>query len=120
MVYFHEPSFSRRKCSICGSDSFSDVATDKEEVSRYEWLAAALGALVFIGLVGYFGREALREDSDAPDIAVQVDSISRASAGWIAHLKATNSGGAATSVRIVVSINTTYPTSITPASPRNR
>lgn len=77
------------------------MATDKEEVSRYEWLAAALGALVFIGLVGYFGREALREDSDAPDIAVQVDSISRASAGWIAHLKATNSGGAATSVRIV-------------------
>lgn len=77
------------------------MATQKEEVSRYEWLAAVLGALVFIGLVGYFGRQALREGPGAPDIAVRVDSITRASAGWIAHLSATNSGGAATSVRIV-------------------
>lgn len=77
------------------------MATHKEEVSRYEWLAAALGAIVFIGLVGYFGREALRDEPGPPDIAVQVDSVTRASAGWIAHLSATNSGGAATSVRIV-------------------
>lgn len=77
------------------------MAIQKEEVSRYEWLAAALGALLFVGLVGYFGRAALREESGAPDIAVQVDSVSRASAGWIAHLSAANSGGAATSVRIV-------------------
>ncbi|MGH7638007.1 MAG: hypothetical protein ACREOK_10190 [Gemmatimonadaceae bacterium] len=77
------------------------MATQKEEVSRYEWLAAGLGALVFIGLVGYFGRQALRDEAGPPDVAVQVDSISRASAGWIAHLSATNSGGSATSVRIV-------------------
>jgi uncharacterized protein (TIGR02588 family) len=74
----------------------------KEEVSRYEWLAAALGGVIFLALIGYFAREAMRLDGGPPDIVARVDSVTRASAGYIAHITATNAGGsAATAVRIL-------------------
>lgn len=76
------------------------MTTKAEEVSRYEWLAAALGGLIFLGLLGFFAREATRSEG-TPDIVVRVDSVRSATAGHIAFISARNAGGAATSVRIV-------------------
>lgn len=73
----------------------------KDEVSRYEWLAAALGGILFVALIGYFAREAMQPGAATPDVVARVDSITRASAGYVAHVTASNSGGAAVSVRIV-------------------
>ena len=75
--------------------------TKQEEVSRYEWLAAALGALIFLALIGAFVREATRSGPGTPDIVARVDSVRRATAGYIAYVTARNAGRAATSVRIV-------------------
>lgn len=72
----------------------------KEEVSRYEWLAAALGGLIFLVLIGYFVREGTQPRMKAPDIVARVESVTTASAGYIVHVRVTNTGGAASAVRI--------------------
>jgi uncharacterized protein (TIGR02588 family) len=73
-----------------------------DAVSRYEWIAALLGVVVFLGLTGYFAYEAMRGDRSGPDIVVRVDSVRRSGAGYVAYIRATNRGGmAASSVRIV-------------------
>lgn len=64
-----------------------------DDVSRFEWIVAALGALGFIFIIGYFGREAARGDATPPMVTVRVDSITASASGFTAHFEARNTGG---------------------------
>lgn len=64
----------------------------QDEVSTFEWLTGAIGALIFAALLGYFVRESTRAVTPA-SIAVQIDSVSRAPVGYVAHFTARNVGG---------------------------
>ena len=75
---------------------------DKDPVPALEWLAAALGLLVALVLLGIIGREALRRDGDeVPVLAAQVEAIERTPNGYVARIKITN-GAAQTAARVEV------------------
>lgn len=66
---------------------------EHEEVSRWEWIVAAIGVVCFLFVVGYFGREAIRGEQGPADVVVRLDSVTRVSAGYLAHFEARNAGG---------------------------
>lgn len=66
---------------------------EHEEVSRWEWVAAAIGVLCFLFVVGYFAREATRGERGPADVVVRLDSVAKVNAGYLAHFEARNTGG---------------------------
>lgn len=75
----------------------------RDEVSKFEWLTGALGALIFVFLIGHFAREAGRSRTP-PSIEVRIDSVTRSPAGVAAHFSARNGGGvSATEVHLEAS-----------------
>ena len=61
------------------------------EISRWEWLAGGIGLLVLLALLGFLAREATTRRTP-PDLVARVDSVSRGSSGWLAHLRVDNRG----------------------------
>lgn len=67
-----------------------------------EWLAAALGALIALVMLGTIGWQALAgRDDPVPLLAARVESVTRAGQGRIATVAVTNaSGRTAASVQV--------------------
>ena len=78
----------------------------KEEVSRYEWIVGALGALIFLFLVTFFVRRAINPTTPV-QIETRVDSIVASQAGdFIAYFTAWNRGeSSAADVRLSATLH---------------
>lgn len=57
-----------------------------------EWAVGALGALLFIGLLGVLLANALRDTGAAPSISTRVESIEPVATGYVVKFIAVNSG----------------------------
>jgi len=68
----------------------------RDEISRWEWVAGAVGLLIVGGAVAFLAREAMLP-STPPDVVVRVDSVTRASGGHVVHFTARNQGRATAS-----------------------
>jgi len=56
-----------------------------------EWGAAAIGALLVLGMLIYLGMDAFREDTP-PDLVAQVMAIRPGSEGWVVEVRVENRG----------------------------
>lgn len=67
-----------------------------------EWIAAAVGLVLTLGMMALIGREALHGDSaDPPAIEVRALRVGAVPSGFVVEVKAVNrSGGAAAAVQI--------------------
>jgi uncharacterized protein (TIGR02588 family) len=79
----------------------------RDEVSKYEWIVGAFGALIFLFLVTYFVRQAVLPASPAR-IEARIDSIGASQAGdYLAYFTAWNRGRAgAAEVRLAATLHT--------------
>jgi uncharacterized protein (TIGR02588 family) len=59
-----------------------------------EWLVGLLGLILVLGSVGFLLYQALFGDSNPPDIAVQLDTITSISNGYLVKFRAMNQGEA--------------------------
>lgn len=77
-------------------------ANAKGETPLLEWIAAGIGLLLTLGVLGVIGREALNgETEQLPVIAVAVTGISPAASGYVLGFEASNdTGGTAAAVEI--------------------
>jgi uncharacterized protein (TIGR02588 family) len=62
-----------------------------QEISKWEWAVGALGLLLLLALVGFLAREATTS-ATPPDLTARVDSVSRLTSGWLAHVRVLNRG----------------------------
>jgi uncharacterized protein (TIGR02588 family) len=65
---------------------------EREEVSRWEWVAAACSTLLVAGVIGVLLREALGPPPSPPGIEIEVESISRTGGAYLVEFRATNVG----------------------------
>ena len=73
-----------------------EAAHDREprepsRISKWEWAAGAVGLALLLALVIFLAREAMTT-ATAPDLVAQVDSVSRRTDGWLAHVRVRNRG----------------------------
>ena len=62
------------------------------EVSPWEWVVAAAGALVVLFVVAFLLRDAARGPDTPPVLTVRVDSIVPTPGGWLVELTVANTG----------------------------
>ena len=75
---------------------------DGERTSPWEWVTAALGALLVLGVVGYLVYGAVREPARAlPALTVQVDTVATHGAGYVVEFRVRNSA-TATAAAVVI------------------
>jgi uncharacterized protein (TIGR02588 family) len=79
-----------------------------DEVSRYEWIVGATGALIFLFLVTYFVRQAVLPETPVR-LEARVDSVRASQPGtFIVYFTAWNRGGAsAVDVRLSATLQPT-------------
>lgn len=66
-----------------------------------EWVAAGVGFLTVIAIIGLVGLEALHADTSPPAVAVHQLGVRRTEAGYVVSIRAANIGGSpAAQVRI--------------------
>jgi uncharacterized protein (TIGR02588 family) len=61
------------------------------EIPAFEWVAAAIGALLLAASAAVLVRQGLR-DAAPPDLAARVDRVERAAGGWRVELLLENRG----------------------------
>ncbi len=69
--------------------------------SPLEWVVAAASALLVLGAAGFLLWQGSRAPASPPRITVQVDSVVRASSGWLVEFSARNDG-TTTAAKLVV------------------
>lgn len=57
-----------------------------------EWIAAAIGALLTFGAIGFLAVDAIRDPGRPADIVVEIDTIAPVSGGWLVQVHAVNRG----------------------------
>jgi uncharacterized protein (TIGR02588 family) len=62
------------------------------ETPWLEWLAAGVGLVLIVGVVGVIAREAATVGDGPPVIAVRADRVTRTPSGFVVDVTATNSG----------------------------
>jgi uncharacterized protein (TIGR02588 family) len=74
-----------------------------QTATRWEWISAAIGAVVTLATIGYLVYEGVSRPSDrSPRLIVAVESIVPEGDGWAVRIEARNAGTAtAAAVRIV-------------------
>jgi uncharacterized protein (TIGR02588 family) len=66
----------------------------KDPIPALEWLAAAVGLLVALVLLGIIGREAIRADGvEIPILAAQLEAVEKTPTGYVAKVLITNRAG---------------------------
>src|SRR5690606_35009510 len=84
------PRSRRRRCGPA-----DPVSTRKSQpIPPAEWVVAAVGLILTLGLLGFLLRSALDGPRRPPDISVAVDSVVQQNSGWLAFVTATNAGDA--------------------------
>ncbi|HEU0052200.1 MAG TPA: hypothetical protein VFQ39_03440 [Longimicrobium sp.] len=63
--------------------------------SPWEYVAAAIGALVVLGTIGLMLYESATRDDSPPDLRVVVDTVMRmpSGGGWLVEVRVANEGG---------------------------
>lgn len=77
------------------------------EISRWEWLVGGIGLVLLVALVVFLAREAATT-ATPPDLVARVDSVSRLSSGWLAHVVVRNRGRE-TAVSVTVEATLAFP-----------
>ena len=65
----------------------------KDETPLIEWVSAAVGLVLTLGVVGVIGWEALNADDSPPAITVQRLATTRTAAGYVLVVEVANRGG---------------------------
>ncbi|HEV2132090.1 MAG TPA: TIGR02588 family protein [Longimicrobiaceae bacterium] len=65
----------------------------EDSIPFWEWVAAAVGAVLVIGSIGFMLYEAVAGDDSPPAIAIQVDSILPVESGYLVMIRTRNEGG---------------------------
>ena len=73
-----------------GSDARTAQARGGE-ISKWEWLAGAIGLVLVLAAVGYMVRAAL-QPSTPPRVVVEMDSVTVGGGGYLVHFTARNEG----------------------------
>ncbi len=63
------------------------------EIPVWEWIVAALGAVLVIGSIGFMLYNSLSGEESPPDIVIHADSIHPVQSGYLVQIRATNRGG---------------------------
>jgi uncharacterized protein (TIGR02588 family) len=71
------------------------------ETPVLEWIAAAIGLVVLVGVTGFVASEALRPDETPPRIVVQSLGVEKTEAGYLVRIRAVNRGGSAAAQVVV-------------------
>lgn len=66
-----------------------------------EWIAAAIGLVVLVGVIGFVGAEAFRPDTSPPQVVVERLGVERTEAGYLVRVRAINRGGSAAAQVVV-------------------
>lgn len=66
-------------------------APREERISRWEWVAGAVGLVLVVGALVVLTREAMAPASP-PDLSVQVDSVRAGDRGHVVHFTVANKG----------------------------
>lgn len=64
----------------------------RDEISRWEWLTAAVGLVLVTGTIGFMTYEAITGGDMPPAIEVVVDSVRPVPGGHLVHFTARNRG----------------------------
>ncbi len=70
-----------------------DARGTEESIPFWEWVAAAVGAVLVIGSIGFMLFHAIAGDDSPPDIAIQADSILAVEGGYLVMIRTRNEGG---------------------------
>lgn len=76
-------------------------ADARSETPVLEWIAAAIGLVVLIGVIGFVGAEAFRPDTSPPQVVVERLGVEQTEAGYLVKVRATNRGGSAAAQVVV-------------------
>src|SRR3954453_1797959 len=69
--------------------------------SQWEWVVAAIGALLIAGIIGYLAYFGWTQDKTPPTIEASVTQVYPTPGGYAVRIRATNGGGStAAAVRI--------------------
>jgi uncharacterized protein (TIGR02588 family) len=71
------------------------------ETPLLEWIAAAVGLVVLVGVLGFVGAEAFRPDTSPPQVVVEKLGVERTDAGYLVRVRAINRGGSAAAQVVV-------------------
>jgi uncharacterized protein (TIGR02588 family) len=66
---------------------------ERESVSRWEWVVAALSAVVVLGAIGAMLYQAFTTDDAPPDVTIAVEDIRDLGGGYLVEFSARNGGG---------------------------
>ena len=74
------------------ADQENAGAGDEREVSRWEWVAAAVSAALVLFVLGYLLYDAAARPQTPPAVEVSVDSVARGGGVWRVEFVARNRG----------------------------
>ncbi len=64
----------------------------RHKPSLLEWLMAALGLIIVVGMLGFVLAQALEGSTSPPDVTVRVQDVVQTSNGYLAQVVAENAG----------------------------
>lgn len=70
----------------------SGVGPDEAGTPASEWVAASIGALALLGMVGFLLWRGFVGEDGPPELAVRVEAVERAGDAWLVRFVAINDG----------------------------
>lgn len=67
--------------------------TMANETPLLEWVSAAIGLVLTLGVIGVIGWEALNADDSPPGMKVESLGATRTGSGYVLQIRVTNTGG---------------------------
>lgn len=65
----------------------------RQETPLLEWISAAIGLVLTLGVIGIIGWEALNADDSPPAMKVESLGATRTANGYVLEVRVTNTGG---------------------------
>ena len=90
-----KPVDASKPVSIAELGSGSDSAKSKQSnaIPIWEWVAAAIGLIIVIGVLGFLLHEAVKGTRLPPDVTLSIDSVTQSANGYLVQITAINQGG---------------------------
>lgn len=87
----------------------SAQSSAQPETPLLEWISAAVGLIVTLGLIGVIGWEALNPDPTPPAMVVEQRGVTATPSGYVLEVRVTNRGGSP-AAQVIVEGELTPPT----------